>query len=200
LGGTADRQPTITLEFNRVLCLEPAEEIKDASGAVIRKPDPMRFYDLMKVNRRVELAIARVGLRDPLNLVYIFIHSASGLYASEKEIEDYTSYAIVTFDEAVTSFVDEDNPSQELKVWPRKRQTKPSTRGINPKWKNGWFFLAKGCETFTVTIKKLDLKKQDEILGTVHIELDDVGNLIRSISPQGSIKLSVRVAPCRGLL
>eukprot|EP00475_Leptophrys_vorax_P020123 TRINITY_DN2754_c0_g1_i1.p1 TRINITY_DN2754_c0_g1~~TRINITY_DN2754_c0_g1_i1.p1 ORF type:complete len:271 (+),score=73.66 TRINITY_DN2754_c0_g1_i1:18-830(+) len=195
------RQPSVTIEINRLLCLDPVEEIKDASGMVIKKPDPVQFYNLMKVNRRVELAISRVGLRDPLNLVYIFLHSASGLYMSEKEIEDYTSYAVITFDEMSSSFADDnDSRAPELKVWPKKRQTKPSNRGVNPRWRQGWYFLAKSCESFTVTIKKLELKKQDEVLGTVRIELEDIGNVIRNVSDQGSLKLTVRVAPCRGLL
>jgi Ca2+-dependent lipid-binding protein len=197
-GPSCTQETTLTLQFQTVMCLEPNQETKNQAGEVV-KPDAVRFYKLMKINRRREWAIAKVGLRDPLSLVYIMVHSAADLYMDEREIQDYISYAVITFNEHAPPR-DSANVDREQKVMPRKRQTKTSALGVNPRWKQWWYFLARSCDSLTVTIKKWNPKKQEEIIGTVDVELDDIGTIVRKVKPQGSIKLTVRVAPCRGLI
>jgi hypothetical protein len=191
-GTNCSEDTSITIQIQRIVCLDPSQETKSDAGELI-KPDGSRFYDNIRITRRTELAIARVGLRDPLSLVYIQVHSAIDLYMDEREIQDYISYAVITFNDDIGS-------DREPKVLPRKRQSKTSALGVNPRWKQWWYFLARGCESFNITIKKWNPKKQEEIIGSLDVELEDIGTVVRKVKPQGSIKITVRVAPCRGLL
>jgi hypothetical protein len=115
-----------------------AEIVVELSALALDRIDgvlksPKDVIDRVEQVRKEQLAIARVALRDPLRLVFVWIHSAYNLPVKRTDSRPYI----------IASFPSPNSNSSPVDVHPISRQS-AALHGPNPVWKRGWFFLVRG--------------------------------------------------------
>lgn len=187
-----DRGGELVVELS-LLLLNVTEEVAGHRQEVL----PDEFYAWLKHKHAVEIGLSSVALRDPLQLVYVFLHSAEAVKIGDHNTQSSDPYVEIHF---IGKYDAKTHRRKDPIVYPKNRKSKVIEQNLHPEWRQGWYFLVKSCDCIQFILKDMDLGGQDDLLGTIEVHLDHHGRMKKKFDTQGSMKFYVGALPCRGIL